>query len=610
MSDYLSASEYDSINAQIKNSKYQFNSNNYLITLETNPLDESTTRSLGTVVLIVCLIIVFTSVFCIKNSFDISITEKTKQYGMLRSVGATKKQIRQNVFYEASILGLIGIPLGLLFGLLAAYILVIISNFFLNKMMSGGLKLTFSYSPFVLLFTIGLGIITIYFSAFKSAKRASKISPIDSIKNSADLKIKARKLKTPKLISKIFGVGGEISYKNQQRNKKKYRTTVISIAISVCTFIALASFMSLAFRSIKEELGSSDYNIYLSVKNNNDTTYQKIMETTKLDNIKDVVVRKQSNYGISNKHYSKEYLEWHNLELSDDIDAYLTIFSLNDEAYKKYLQTLNLDYETLKDKGVLIDKYPMIKYENETKKEKSRILREFDFQVGDTIKGNISDNPTSIVVGALSDKYPFGLENYNQPILVVSEDLYKTLPTKSTYIVALYYSTAASKLQDEIEEIVNNEDYELYNTEERVEMMQNFYILVGIFLYGFIIVISLIGITNIFNTITTSMQLRRSEFATLKSIGMTTKEFSKMIRLESIFMTVKSLIVGIILGTGLSVLIYHYLASSDFSGYKLPIIPIIISIMAVYLLITLLMKYSLRKINKQNIIETIRNENI
>ena len=594
----------------MKNSKYQFNSNNYLITLETNPLDESTTRSLGTVVLIVCLIIVFTSVFCIKNSFDISITEKTKQYGMLRSVGATKKQIRQNVFYEASILGLIGIPLGLLFGLLAAYILVIISNFFLNKMMSGGLKLTFSYSPLVLLFTIGLGIITIYFSAFKSAKRASKISPIDSIKNSADLKIKARKLKTPKLISKIFGVGGEISYKNQQRNKKKYRTTVISIAVSVCTFIALASFMSLAFRSIKEELGSSDYNIYLSVKNSNDTTYQKIMETTKLDNIKDVVVRKQSNFGISNKHYSKEYLEWLNPELSDDIDAYLTIFSLNDETYKKYLETLNLDYETLKDKGILIDKYPMIKYENETNKEKSRILREFDFQVGDTIKGNISDNPTSIVVGALSDKYPFGLENYNNSILVVSEDLYKTLPTKSTYIVALYYSTAASKLQDEIEEIVNNEDYELYNTEERVEMMQNFYILVGIFLYGFIIVISLIGITNIFNTITTSMQLRRSEFATLKSIGMTTKEFSKMIRLESIFMTVKSLIVGIILGTGLSVLIYHYLASSDFSGYKLPIIPIIISIMAVYLLITLLMKYSLRKINKQNIIETIRNENI
>ena len=529
---------------------------------------------------------------------------------MLRSVGATKKQIRQNVFYEASILGLIGIPFGLLFGLLAAYILVIISNFFLNKMMSGGLKLTFSYSPLVLLFTIGLGIITIYFSAFKSARRASKISPIESIKNSADLKIKARKLKTPKLISKIFGVGGEISYKNQQRNKKKYRTTVISIAVSVCTFIALASFMSLAFQSIKEELGSSDYNIYLSVKNSNDTTYQKIMETTKLDNIKDVVVRKQSNYGISNTHYSKEYLEWLNPELSDDIDAYLTIFSLNDEAYKKYLQTLNLDYETLKDKGILIDKYPMIKYENETNKEKSRILREFDFQVGDTIKGNISDNPTSIVVGALSDKYPFGLENYNNSILVVSEDLYKTLPTKSTYIVALYYSTAASKLQDEIEEIVNNEDYELYNSEERVEMMQNFYILVGIFLYGFIIVISLIGITNIFNTITTSMQLRRSEFATLKSIGMTTKEFSKMIRLESIFMTVKSLIVGIILGTGLSVLIYHYLASSDFSGYKLPIIPIIISIMAVYLLITLLMKYSLRKINKQNIIETIRNENI
>lgn len=609
-SDYLSTSEYDKVNAQMKNSKYQFNTNGYLITLETNPLDESTTRSLGTVVLIVCLIIVFTSVFCIKNSFDISITEKTKQYGMLRSIGATKKQIRKNVFYEASILGLIGIPFGLLFGLLAAYILVIVSNFFLNEMLTGDLKLIFSYSPLVLFFTIGLGIITIYFSAFKSARRASKISPIDSIKNSADLKIKARKLKTPKLISKIFGIGGEISYKNQQRNKKKYRTTVISIAVSVCTFIALAFFMSLAFQTIKEELGSSEYNIYLSVKNDNDTTYQKIIETTKLDNIKDVVVRKRSDFGVSNKHYSKEYLEWYNLELNDDIDAYITVFSLNNEAYKKYLKSLNLDYETLKDKGVLIDKYPMVKYENETNKEKSRILRNFDFQVGDTITGKISDKPTAVVVGALSDKYPFGFENYNQSILVVSEDLFKTLSLKSTYVEALYYSSAASKLQEAIEEVLNNEDYELYNNEERAQMMRNFYILVGIFLYGFIIVISLIGITNIFNTITTSMQLRRSEFATLKSIGMTTKEFSKMIRLESIFMAFKSLMVGIILGTGLSVLIYHYLANSDFSGYKLPVIPIVISIIAVYLLITLLMKYSLGKINKQNIIETIRNENI
>ena len=166
------------------------------------------------------------------------------------------------------------------------------------------------------------------------------------------------------------------------------------------------------------------------------------------------------------------------------------------------------------------------------------------------------------------------------------------------------------KLQDEFDSYLNGESYNIDNKEENVRIMNNLFTLIAIFLYGFIIVISLIGITNIFNTITTSMQLRRSEFATLKSIGMTTKEFSKMIRLESIFMTVKSLIVGIILGTGLSVLIYHYLASSDFSGYKLPIIPIIISIMAVYLLITLLMKYSLRKINKQNIIETIRKENI
>ena len=141
-------------------------------------------------------------------------------------------------------------------------------------------------------------------------------------------------------------------------------------------------------------------------------------------------------------------------------------------------------------------------------------------------------------------------------------------------------------------------------------MMTNLYILVGIFLYGFIIVISLIGVTNIFNTITTNMNLRRQEFAMLKSIGMTSKEFKRMIRLESIFMGAKALLFGIPIGLGLSYLEYKPLVGEQGLPFEIPILAIIISIIVVYLLITILMKYSMNKINKQNIIETIRNENI
>lgn len=140
--------------------------------------------------------------------------------------------------------------------------------------------------------------------------------------------------------------------------------------------------------------------------------------------------------------------------------------------------------------------------------------------------------------------------------------------------------------------------------------MNNLFTLIAIFLYGFIIVISLIGITNIFNTITTNMELRKQEFAMLKSVGMTTKEFNRMIRLESLFMGIKSLFFGIPIGVALSYVIHHFLSAESGIPYKLPIVAIIISIAVVFILISVIMKYSMNKINKQNTIETIRNENI
>ena len=106
------------------------------------------------------------------------------------------------------------------------------------------------------------------------------------------------------------------------------------------------------------------------------------------------------------------------------------------------------------------------------------------------------------------------------------------------------------------------------------------------------------------------MQLRRQEFAMLKSVGMTTKEFNRMIRLESLFMGFKSLIIGIPIGILISYVIYHFLAKDEGIPYNLPIAAILLSIITVFILISIIMKYSLNKINKQNTIETIRNENI
>ena len=605
--------EYDKYAEELSKAKYQYNINGYLIMLENNPLDENTTGGLGYAALIVCIIIVITSVFCIKNSFDISITEKIKQYGMLRSIGATKKQIKRNVYYEGTILGIIGIPLGIVLGLIASYILIIVSNIFLKEMLNvnTGLKLVLSISWFSIVLAIILGIITIYLSAIRSARKSSIVSPINSIRNSADIKIKSKKIKSPKIINKLFGIGGEISYKNFKRNKKKYRTTFISIVVSVAVFIGLSYFISEAFNSVKMDIKTYDYNLALNVYS--EEKEDKFMNTLNLKNIENYAIYKYNYLNLKNPKYNEDYIVQNHLDKNYiNKDVVINILSIGDYQYKKYLSELNLDYDEYQNKAILVsNKIKLKKSDEKTGKNKLIYVTEYDYKNGDVLSlyNDYSKENIDIEIGSITDKKPFG-EEFMNVYLLVSDKMFNEIKRENKRFTIYYQSNNPDKLQDDIDEMLQGEDYYLNNINEQAKMMNNLFTLVAIFLYGFIIVISLIGITNIFNTITTNMNLRKQEFAMLKSIGMTSKEFKKMIRLESVFIGAKSLLFGIPIGIGISYLIYHFMIEESNLPFTLPILAIIISIIVVYLLITILMKYSMNKINKENTIETIRNENI
>lgn len=623
--------ELENIQNELDKAKYQYDSNNYLIMLESGILKESSMQSLALVVLVVIIIIIVTSVFCIKNSFDISITEKIKQYGMLASIGATKKQIKKNVYYEALILALIGIPLGIICGLLASYILIIISNYFLKDMMNLGLIFKFTIYPLII--AIVLGFVTIFLSAMRSARRASKISPITAIRNSENIKIKAKKLKSPRYIKKIFGIGGDVSYKNLKRNRQKYRTTVISIIVCVSVFIALYYFINLAFVYTQKELNSRSYNLSIdyNIENNKDIS-SKIEEIVNDESVEKYAIVRNSYITIDSykAKYSKEYLKYYPNSNSKEETSYtyeneegelvteqetnaINIYRIGKKAYNEYLNELNLTYEEAKDKVILINYMKTNVEENGHMTDKT--IPVYDYKNGDILNWQHGDTAEDIALEIIkvTNKYPFSFEsmNYN-PLIIVSDELFDKLFAEDiNYEYVNLKSTNASKLQDEIDLILKDFDYSLNNIEENVRMMESLYTLIAIFLYGFITVIALIGITNIFNTITTNMELRSREFATLKSIGMTTKEFNRMIRLESFFYGTKSLIIGIPIGCLLAYIIYRLLSADDSSMYfELPYPAILITIIAVFLLIACIMKYSINKINKQNTIETIRNENI
>ena len=633
--------EWDEISKEMKNAKYGIGYyNQYLVLLEGGIFKDNSFKNIGYIAGVVCLIIIITSVFCIKNSFDISISEKTKQYGMLSSIGATKKQIKKNVYYEAFKLGVIGIHLGIILGLIASSILIVICNILLKDMINT--NIVFSISIEAIIFGILLGVVTIFLSSLRSAYKASKITPITAIRNSEDIKIKSKKIKSPKLIKKLFGVGGEISYKNLKRSKKKYRTTVISITVCVAVFIALSSFLHLFYDFITIEYSAYDYNIEVLFRGEDNSKLKEEMKNIiNREDIKDYSIERTSTGSIKNPKLTKDFKElieknserYEMMHYGEEDTEYkygeINIVALGDYQYRKYLKELKLDYETTKDKLILLNQ---IENYDPSKQKMVKHLA-FDYKKGDKVniakfiyddQGNSKKVNTDYEIVEITMNRPFGFSFIpSMPIMIASDELFTDYDQKKPDDSTEYTNDRVTeeryifdvekpdKFQDDIELLLKNEEVEITNIAQEQRQIKSFHLLIAIFLYGFITVISLIGITNIFNTITTNMELRKREFATLKSIGMTTKEFNRMISLESFFYGTKSLLIGIPIGIILSVLL-NKLLNEDMvvTKYQIPYTSIIISILVVFLLITIIMKFSISKINKQNTIETIRNENI
>lgn len=594
----------------------KFDVNEELLRWEVFAFSDDTVLMLYQVIAVVIFIIMFTSIFCIRNSFAIAITEKMKMYGMLASVGTTRKQIKRNVISETLILGLIGIPLGILSGIVAVIVLIKIVNLIAGDIMFGNVNgIIFKVSIYPIILAIVLSITTIYLSALSSAKKASKVSPIDLLRNSNEIKLNSKKLKVPFWVSKIFGTGGILAYKNLKRSKKKYRTTVVSLAVSIFVFISMSSFIANMFDVTGNYYKDYDYNISIGCGGRpqdeidkisklkyidesywlyESEQYLKINDLSKINNVEGIELEED-------EYYDENLVEY--VPTGEGKVSKLQILALDNNSWNKYMKKIGANSEKLKDKGVLCDDY--LYYEKSGKGITQRIYK---YSVGDTITGKLDNKETSFNVGAITDIRPYGIEKsyYDGGYFIVDLDYYKDMNFKLRYISI--QSSNPDGFVDELKSINITSGY--FNISEQAKEEKSMVLIIKIFLYGFITVITLIGVTNIFNTITSNMELRQKEFAMLKSVGMTKREFNRMINLETIFYSTKALIYGIALGMIGTFALYKAFSVKFESGMYIPVKPILISVIAVFILVFIIMRYSISKINKQNTIETIRNENI
>lgn len=381
----MTAEESDRFLKEMENAKYDIYMNGFLISYEcVFPID-GTFKALFTVATVVALIIILTSVYCIKNSFNISITEKIRQYGMLASVGATRRQIKSSVKTEAAMLGVVGIPVGTMSGILASLILVKV----VNALSAGWLNfaLSFHTSLPALILAVILSIATIYFSATGSARRAAKVTPLEAIRNTKEIKIKSAKLKTPAIIGRIWGIGGVISYKNIKRNKKKYRTTVTSIVICSVTFIVISYFMSMAFSVVGMSYASVDYNIGINMSCKKDLDIEKLSELLSgIEGAEDYLVGAGYYFDVDKPEYTKEYGEYCGqlYDDSEDVSQEFLITVLNDKSYDKYASDAGI--KNADTGAILVNKGTFDVYNEKSSKYVKEEMELYKYKAGDTIR--------------------------------------------------------------------------------------------------------------------------------------------------------------------------------------------------------------------------------
>lgn len=660
----MSAEESDRFLKEMENAKYDIYMNGYLISYEcVFPIDGSF-KALFTVAAVVALIIILTSVYCIKNSFNISITEKIRQYGMLASVGATRRQIKSSVKTEAAMLGVVGIPVGTMSGILASFILVKV----VNALSAGWLNfaLSFHTSLPALILAVIMSIATIYFSASGSARRAAKVTPLEAIRNTKEIKIKSSKLKTPAIIGRIWGIGGVISYKNIKRNNKKYRTTVTSIVICSVTFIVISYFMSMAFSVVGMSYASADYNIGINMSYEKDI-HIDIEKLSKLvsgiEGVDDYLVGAGYDFDVRKPKYTKEYGEYCRqvYDNSEDVSQMFLITVLDDKSYDKYASDAGIKNAAAG--AILVNKGTFDVYNENSLKYVKKEMELYKYKAGDTIECgyNVYDDASSddnaaegdtenstgdnsgyvdeetinngvrktldVTIAGVTDRVPIGYKSYSYATLLFMnqkgfESLWadgKSNELKQRYVSYSAYVVAenADEYQDTFEkETEGNPEYSqisfyVSNLDKQMRDEKSLFTLLGVFAYGLIVVIALIGITNIINTLSTGMELRSREFATLRSIGMTDKQFAGMVRLESMFISVKALVIGVPLGILISYLLCVIMNRMDGAIiYEPPYKAIILCIVVVIMLIYAIMKLSMTKLRHNNIIETIKNENL
>lgn len=620
---------------------------------------------------IIIALIVFGSVSLIYNAFSISVSERTRQFGLLSSVGATKKQLRKMVLFEALAVSIVGIPLGILVGIGGIGITLLLIGDKFSSIVRADIPMRICVSWQAVVIAAIIALVTVLISAWIPSKRATSVSAVEAIRQSLDIKVSGRPVRTSKLAYKLFGLPGVLAGKHYKRNRKKYRTTVVSLFMSIVLFVSAAAFTDYMMESAEGGLASDQFDLIYAAESDASSAMTPDALLELLFSEQNVTggtyTKKQFLQGdISSEYVTAMFADRFadfGMEREDAAPKELSIsgylYFVADAEFNRLLEKYNLKeadyYDREKPLGIALDR----NIEFDRRLEKYVTL--------DTLQGDgcVIEGLYYVEIDGYYRKDSRIDENGNKVILYQNRDNEKdiierpyeesfakyTLRSEKTIEEAPFFVSRStpvainmiypySMLESVVPEAALNQfrntEYfltssnhtasfeklatmltenglssrQLFDYAANAETNRNVVTIIRVFAYGFIVLISLIAAANVFNTISTNISLRRREFAMLKSVGMTQKGFRRMMNYECLLYGSKALLLGLPVSCGITYLIYRAVTTAYETSFHLPWAAIGIAVLSVFLVVFATMMYAMSKVKKDNPIDALKNENL
>ena len=610
------------------------------------------TRTFATIAAVLSVVIVGISVVVISNAFRVSAAERLRQFGLLKSVGATKKQIRQTVLYESFFIAMLGIPVGLALGLAVQFIGVQIANHFLHILVRGAAEsLRFTVLWEILLAAVFVSFLTTTISAWIPARRAAKISAIDAIRGLGEVKVKSAKKRGNRNIfslahinQAVFGFTGALAYKTSKRNRRNFRATAISLTIGIVLFIGVMSFSSTVERSVnivfrdytdatvvvelfnRGSSGTADYTFVNNQMADEITMRLRGFEDTDVMGVghsryfytTDIPISMISQAFINHGDGSYFLLE----DDSGHQTMHISLITTDPDTYAELARQAGVPLGS----SILINhfttQYQTINPDGTLGQVQFVDLIPYDFQPQTLILVDNEDEPaTTLSLDGQLGRNDLPSEVWdaaagNMLAVIVPEldsSIYTWYATPDdSWAFNDYVDTIISEFFPTASRPANNNPSDAgifiqsINLEEESWIIANTATMIMVFVHGFVALLILIGMTNIISTISTNIYARAREFAVLRSVGMDERGLSRMLGFESVFCSLKALVFGISLGVLASYIIHHAVTDVIAFAYEPPLLTIAQSVIGVLAITWLIMRHTASRLKKRSIIETIR----